>query len=111
MLFFFLLTCATWYYHDIYIVFTYIASFTGYEDDIFEVIIIYTFKDLNLAENFTNLAEKLNSAEFMEFAFSKSGQVFQKNARPINWPWPPGKFLMDQSHAACSMRKTFSEEA
>ena len=37
-LFFFLLTGATWYYHAIYIVFTYFASFTGYEDDIFEFI-------------------------------------------------------------------------
>ena len=36
--FFFLLTGATWYYHTIYLVFTYFASFTDYEDDIFEVI-------------------------------------------------------------------------
>ena len=37
-LFFFLLTGATWYYHAIYIVFTYFASFTGYKDDILKVI-------------------------------------------------------------------------
>ena len=37
--FFFLLTGATWYYHAIYKVLTYFASFTGYEDDIFEVIL------------------------------------------------------------------------
>ena len=36
--FFFLLTGATWYYHTIYLVFTYFESFTDYEDDIFEVI-------------------------------------------------------------------------
>ena len=36
-LFVFLLTGATWYYHAIYIVFTYFASFTSYEDDILEV--------------------------------------------------------------------------
>ena len=36
--FFFLLTGATWYYHAIYIVFTYFASFTGYEEDILKVI-------------------------------------------------------------------------
>ena len=36
--FFFLLTGATWYYLTIYIVFTYFASYTGCEDDIFEVI-------------------------------------------------------------------------
>ena len=34
--FFFLMTGALWYYHAIYIVFTYFASFTGYEDDIFD---------------------------------------------------------------------------
>ena len=36
--FFFLLTCSRRYYHATYIVFTYFASFTGYQDDIFEVI-------------------------------------------------------------------------
>ena len=35
-IFLFLLTCATWYFHDIYIKFRYFASCTGYEDDIFE---------------------------------------------------------------------------
>ena len=35
---FLLLTGATWYHHAIYIVFTYFASFTGYEGDISEVI-------------------------------------------------------------------------
>ena len=35
---FFLMTVATWYYHAICISFTYSASFTGYEDDIFKVI-------------------------------------------------------------------------
>ena len=34
----FLLTGATWYYYNIYLVFTYFASLTDYEDDIFEVI-------------------------------------------------------------------------
>ena len=36
--FFFLLTGTPWYYHAIYIVFTFFASFTDHEDDIFEVI-------------------------------------------------------------------------
>ena len=36
--FVFFLTGAIWYYHAIYIVLTYFASFTGYKDDIFEVI-------------------------------------------------------------------------
>ena len=35
---FFLLTVATWYYYAIYIVFTYFASFIGYEDDILKTI-------------------------------------------------------------------------
>ena len=36
--FFILLTGATLYYHDISIVFTSFASFTGYEDDSFQVV-------------------------------------------------------------------------
>ena len=56
---FFLLTGATWYYHAIYIVFTYFASFTGYADDILKWFLICMFKDPNLAENLTNLAENL----------------------------------------------------
>ena len=38
MHFFFLLTGASLYYYDIYILFTYFASFTGYEDGVLEVI-------------------------------------------------------------------------
>ena len=41
-----------------------------------ELFLVCTFKDPKLAEKSTNLAEnqkkKLNSAEFMEFVFSKS---------------------------------------
>ena len=36
--FFFLFTGATWYYNTICLAITYFASFTDYEDDIFEVI-------------------------------------------------------------------------
>ena len=35
---FFFLTGALWYYHAIYIVNKYFASFTGYENDMFEAI-------------------------------------------------------------------------
>ena len=49
----------TWYYHAIYIVLTYSALFTGYEDDILEVISNLHIKDPILTENFTNLAENL----------------------------------------------------
>ena len=63
------------FYHAIYIVFTYFASFTGFEDDFLKLFLICTFKDPNLAENL-NLGGKsfknLNSTEFMEFVFSKS---------------------------------------
>ena len=44
-----------------------------------KLFLICTFKDPNLAGNLTNLSEnlfkKLNSAEFMEFVFSKSESV------------------------------------
>ena len=36
--FFLTVTVAIWYYHAIYRVLKYFASFTGYEDDSFEVI-------------------------------------------------------------------------
>ena len=42
--FFFLFTNASWYYHAIYIVFKCFALFTGYEDDIFEVISYFHVK-------------------------------------------------------------------
>ena len=50
---------ATWYYHAIYIEFTYFTSFTGYEEYIFEVVSNLLFKDPILAENFTDLAKPL----------------------------------------------------
>ena len=37
-LFFFISTGATWYYHAIYIAFSYSELFTDHEDDIFKVI-------------------------------------------------------------------------
>ena len=74
---FFLLTGATWYYHAIYIVFTYFASFTGYEDDIFEVISNLHVQGSKFGRKFDKFGgkpfKKLNSAEFMELVFSKSG--------------------------------------
>ena len=45
-----------------YLVFSYFTAFIDYEVDIFEVILICTFKDLNLAEKFTNLAENLKKS-------------------------------------------------
>ena len=35
---FFFLTDATWYFHAIYLVFTYLSPFTDYEEDFFKVI-------------------------------------------------------------------------
>ena len=71
--FFFLLTGATWYYHAIYIVFTYFASFTGYEDDILEVISNLNVQRLKYGgkmEKFGGKSfKKLNSVEFVDFVF------------------------------------------
>ena len=59
-------------------VFTYFASFTGYEDDIFEVFSNLHVQGSKFGGKFDKFGrkslKKLNSAEFMEFVFSKSGQ-------------------------------------
>ena len=50
-------------------VFTYFASFTGYENDIFEVISYLHVQGAKFGGKWTNLAEiqkKLNFAEFIE---------------------------------------------
>ena len=64
--FFSLLRGATWYKNTIYILFTYFASFIGYEDDILEVI-----SNLHVpgAKFGRKSFLKLNFAEFMEFVF------------------------------------------
>ena len=61
--------------YDITMPFTYLSPYTGYEDDIFEVI-----SSLNvpkLCGKNTTICEKsfkkLNSEEFTELVFSKSG--------------------------------------
>ena len=76
---FFLLTGASRYYQAFYIVFAYFASFTGYEDDIFEVISNFQVQGSKFGKKLTNLAENLFknlTPEFMEFVFSKSeGQM------------------------------------
>ena len=58
-LFFFLLKGATIYYHAIYIVFTYFASFTGYANYIFEVISNLNIQGSKIGGKLTNLAENL----------------------------------------------------
>ena len=64
--FFFLLTGATRYYHAIHIVLTYFASFTGYEDDNFEVISNLRVQGSKFGKKNYNFGEKsfpkLNSA-------------------------------------------------
>ena len=76
--FFFLLTCDTWYYHSIYLVFTYFESFTDHEDDIFEVISNFHIQGSKFGGKITkfgrNSFKKLHSTEFMEFVFSKSSE-------------------------------------
>ena len=62
--------------HDITVLFTYFTSFTGYEDEIFEVISNLHVQGSKLGGNIDKFGGKsknrLNSAEFMEFVFSKS---------------------------------------
>ena len=64
--------------HAIFIVFTYFASFTGCEEDIFEVIYNLYGQGSKFGGNLDKFGgkslRKLNSAEFMEFVFSKSEQ-------------------------------------
>ena len=71
--FFFLLTGATWYYHTIYLVFTYCALYTDYQDDIFEVISnlhVHGSKFGGKINKFGGKSfRKLNLTEFMEFFF------------------------------------------
>ena len=73
--FFFLLTGASWY--TIYLVFTYFALFTDYEDEILEVISnlhVQRSKFGGKIDKFDGKSkEKLNSTKFMELVFSKSG--------------------------------------
>ena len=72
---------ATWYYNATYILFTNFASFIGYEDKILEGISNFTFQEPNLAEKKDKFGgksfKKLNSAEFTEFVFFKSGKTMR----------------------------------
>ena len=56
-----------------------------------QLFLIHTFKDPNWAKNLINLAEnlffKFNSAEFMEFVFSKSDIKVQYLSKLIMLFW------------------------
>ena len=58
------------------LVFTYFASFTNYKDDIFEVISNFPLQESKFGGTIYKFGgkskNKLNSAEFMKFVFSKS---------------------------------------
>ena len=56
---FFLFTGATWYYHTICLVITYFASFTDYEDDIFQVISNWHVQRSKFGQKIKNLAANL----------------------------------------------------
>ena len=76
-LFIFLLTSATQYYHTIYLVFTYFALLTDYEDDIFECISNLHVQGSKFGGKINKVGGKsfffkLSSAEFMEFVFFNS---------------------------------------
>ena len=70
------LTGATWWNHAIYIVFTYFASFTDYEDNIFEVISHLRVQISKFGGQIKKCGgkkkKKLNSVKFIESVFSKS---------------------------------------
>ena len=55
--------------------FIYLAKFTGYEDEIFEVISYLHVQGSTIGRKIKQFGgkKKLNSAELMEFNFSKSG--------------------------------------
>jgi len=63
--------------HAIHIVFTYFASFTGYEDDILAVSSNFHIQESKFGGKIYKFGgktfKKFNSTEFMEFVFSKSG--------------------------------------
>ena len=59
-----LLTGAIWYHYAIYIVLTYFASFTGYEDYIFEVVSNLRVEGSQFGGKFDKFGEKsLNKIE------------------------------------------------
>ena len=77
-LFFCFLRGAAWYYNAIYILFTYFASFIGYEDDILEVIsnlqlqgAIFGGKRTNLAENLYPIFNTLSKITISIFSSCK----------------------------------------
>ena len=74
--FFFFLTGAICYYHAIYIVLKYFASFTSYEDDFLKVISNSHVQQSKFGTNIYKFGGKSNknenAAEFMEFFFFMS---------------------------------------
>ena len=88
--FFFLSTGATWYYHAIYIVFAYFPSFTGYRYDIVEVISNLHIQGSKFGGKFYKFGgksfKKFNSADFMEFFFSKSASSISSVRYHCNMP-------------------------
>ena len=100
--FFFLLTGAQWYYHTIYLVFTYFASFTDYEYDIFEVISNLHIQGSNFGGKIAKFCgksfKKFNSTEFMMFVFSKS----------VPWyMWPTQSWGLNLNMWTCWRSKVF----
>ena len=86
--FFFLLTGATGHYHTIYLVFAYFASFTDYEDDIFEVVSNLHFQGSKFGGKIYRFGEKFerkksNSTEFTELVFPglSVSQSIQRQSR------------------------------
>ena len=78
--FLFLLKCGTWYYHATHIVFTYFASFTGYEDKILEVS-----SNLHIQESkFGGKIHKYGEKYFKSWTLWSSWSLFFPSLR---WRW------------------------
>ena len=87
--------------HDITMLFTYFASFTGYEDDISKVVSSLHVQESKFGGKIYKFGgksfKKLNSAEFMEFVFSKSDSWC---SNPDSWCHGKAK-QNTQSEAVC----------
>ena len=79
--FFFLLTGATWYYHTIYLVSIYFASFIDYENEIFEVI-----SNLHVqGSKFGGKMNKFGGVCFFKVWCVPSEEVFLRSSSRILW--------------------------
>ena len=111
--FFFLLTGVAWYYYTIYLVFTYLALFLEYEDNIFEIISNLHIQGSKFGGKINKFGgkskTKLNSPEFMGFVFSGSALGMQNTQGyhlPVSVPILKRK-LFNKSLKICNIMFNF----